>query len=82
MSIPPIGGGTDVLGGFCISQPLAGCRESPCIDLWYVNGFDTNLLIAASRSTIIANVGDCTRPTAKVDPYKQEKSRVALMPTN
>ena len=37
--------------------------------------------MAASRSTSSASVGVCTRPTFSVTPYKQEKSRVALIPT-
>lgn len=36
--------------------------------------------IAASRSVSIFKVGVWTRPTFKVFPYRQEKSRVALMP--
>ncbi len=36
--------------------------------------------MAASRSTSRASVGVCTRPTFKVTLYKQEKSRVELIP--
>lgn len=47
--------------------------------VWNASG--TNALIAASRSKIMASVGDCTRPTGSKAPYKQEVSLVMSIQT-